>query len=98
MEASAPPLGLLKSATYEVVHTDLKPEDLLLAYTDGVTESSSHFGKEMFGERRLRNWLQQHHDMDVREIPEQLLQALNSFGRNDQDDDLTLLCMKRNNG
>jgi len=95
LEASAPPLGLVKSVKYEVVRTELHPGDTLLAYTDGVTETSGRVGKEMYGEKRLRAWLLDHLDTPVESLPEQLLDELNDFGRNDDDDDLTLLCMRR---
>jgi len=95
LEASAPPLGLLKSVQYEVVRTELHPGDTLLAYTDGVTETSGRIGKEMYGDKRLRKWFTDHLHEPVEIYPELLLEELNEFGRNDQDDDLTLLCMRR---
>ena len=95
LEASAPPLGLLKSVQYEVVRTELQPGDTLLAYTDGVTETSGHHGKEMYGDKRLRKWFAEHLEEPVEQLPELLLEELNAFGRTEQDDDLTLLCMRR---
>ncbi|GAV20345.1 phosphoserine phosphatase RsbU/P [Mariprofundus micogutta] len=95
LEASAPPLGLVKSVSYEVVRTELHPGDTLLAYTDGATETSGRVGKEMYGEKRLRAWLLEHLETPVEALPELLLEELNDFGRNEEDDDLTLLCMRR---
>jgi len=95
LEASSPPLGLMKGITYEVVRTELHPGDTLLAYTDGVTKTSSRMGKEMFGEARLRTWLSEHLDQPLDQFPALLLQELNEYGRNDQDDDLTILCVRR---
>lgn len=95
LEASAPPLGLMKGINYEVVRTELEPGDTLLAYTDGVTETSSRLGKEMYGESRLRVWLQEHLDEPLDTYPDQLLDELNEYGRNEQDDDLTILCVRR---
>ncbi len=95
LEASAPPLGLVKGVQYEVARTALQPGDTLLGYTDGVTETSSRPAGEMFGEARLRRWLREHDQEPVSLLPELLLQTLNAFGRDDQDDDLTLLCVRR---
>jgi len=95
LEASSPPLGLIKNMQYDIARTEFQPGDTLLAYTDGVTETSSHQGKAMFGENRLRTWLSEHADTAVGSLPSILLQDLNHFGRSDQDDDLTLLCVKR---
>jgi len=95
LEATSPPLGLIKNMQYEVIRTEFNPGDTLLAYTDGVTETSGRIGKDMYGEARLRKWLMAHADESVDKLPQQLLETLNAFGRNDEDDDLTLLCVKR---
>jgi len=95
LEASSPPLGLIKNLQYEVIRTEFDPGDTLLAYTDGVTETSGRIGKDMYGDARLRKWLIEHADESVNELPHLLLEELNAFGRNDEDDDLTLLSVKR---
>jgi sigma-B regulation protein RsbU (phosphoserine phosphatase) len=45
-------VGLFPSVTYEVGEVHLEPHDLLLAYTDGITEPENTYGEE-FGEARL---------------------------------------------
>jgi sigma-B regulation protein RsbU (phosphoserine phosphatase) len=45
-------VGLFPSAAYEVGEIRLEPHDLLLAYTDGITEPENTYGEE-FGESRL---------------------------------------------
>ncbi len=95
LEASAPPLGLVKGIHYQVARTEIQAGDTLLAYTDGVTETSGHAAHEKYGEARLRAWLAGHADLAVAEMPEALLAELTAFGRNEQDDDLTLLCIRR---
>jgi len=95
LQASSPPLGLIKNMNYEVVRSEFQAGDTLLAYTDGVTETSSASGKDMFGETRLRTWFMEHAKTEVHLMPEILLDDLNSFGRTENDDDLTLLCVRR---
>jgi len=95
LEASAPPLGLVKGMQYEVVRTTLQAGDTFVGYTDGVTETSNRQGNEMYGESRLRQWLIEYADEPVSLLPEALLETLNQFGRGEQDDDLTLLCVRR---
>jgi len=95
LEASAPPLGLVKGLQYEVSRTELQTGDTLIAYTDGVTETSSRLGNDMYGEARLTQWLIEHADEPVSLLPELLLESLNKFGRDEQGDDLTLLCVRR---
>jgi hypothetical protein len=95
LEASAPPLGLVKGIKYEVARTELQVGDTLVAYTDGVTETSNGQAREMYGEARFRRWLREHDDEPLSLLPELLLETLNAFGRDDQGDDLTLLCVRR---
>ena len=45
-------VGLFPAVTYEVGEIRLEPNDLLLAYTDGITEPENTYGEE-FGESRL---------------------------------------------
>ena len=95
LAALSPPLGLVKGISYEVTRTELDEGDALFCYTDGVTESSSHNGHERFGEARLKQWLLEHKDItDLKQLPEALLNTLNDYGRSDDDDDLTLLCVR----
>jgi len=95
LEASAPPLGLVKGLQFEVSRTELQAGDTLIAYTDGVTETSSRLGNDMYGEARFTKWLIEHIDEPVSLLPELLLESLNKFGRDEQGDDLTLLCVRR---
>ena len=95
LEASAPPLGLVKGMHYEVARTTLNAGDTLVAYTDGVTETSNRYGNEMYGEARFSQWLRDQSDAPLSSLPESLLEVLTDFGRDDQDDDLTLLCVRR---
>jgi len=95
LEASSPPLGLVKGVHYEVCRTVLNPGDTLVAYTDGVTETSNRGGNEFYGEARFRRWLEAHIELPVSELPEALIGELAEFGRDEQDDDLTMLCVRR---
>jgi sigma-B regulation protein RsbU (phosphoserine phosphatase) len=52
LRAGGTVVGLFPSATYEVGEIRLEPNDLLLAYTDGITEPENTYGEE-FGESRL---------------------------------------------
>jgi phosphoserine phosphatase RsbU/P len=45
-------VGLFPSVPYDVGEVHLEPQDLLLAYTDGITEPENTYG-EQFGEERL---------------------------------------------
>jgi len=99
LHASTPPLGLLPEIRIEPQRIELQPGDLLLAYTDGVTEAHSvkggNMGGEMFGDQRLADWLMTRRDSSLEDLPEDLLGMLKRFGQTTQEDDITLLCVQR---
>jgi serine phosphatase RsbU (regulator of sigma subunit) len=49
-------IGMFPAATYEEAAVDVKPGDVLLAFTDGVTEALN-LNEEEFGEQRLKTLL-----------------------------------------
>jgi len=95
LEATSPPLGVIKGVKFAVTRTELAVGDTLFAYTDGVTESSSRSGRKRFGDARLRKWLVAHGSEPLSALTNDLLVELNLFGRDGQDDDLTLLSVRR---
>ena len=69
----------------------LNPGDLLVCYTDGITEPENAYGEE-FGEQRLRDLVQQHCHQDNHEIIRIILDAVRSWtGVPELHDDMTLL-------
>nr|WP_319776149.1 GAF domain-containing SpoIIE family protein phosphatase [uncultured Sphaerochaeta sp.] len=53
LEATDVVLGVLENWKYEVNYRSLAPDDIFLAFTDGVTEAQN-LSYEMFGQERLR--------------------------------------------
>ena len=88
-------LGLLEELPPEMcneIEFELDRGDLLLLYTDGITE---HFkGDEMFGEDRLRAVFQASAKgdlTDISDVIEQLVNALDDFSAEPRRDDVTML-------
>lgn len=54
LDATDVVLGVLENWKYEINYTSLSSEDILLAYTDGITEAQS-LSSDMFGQERLRD-------------------------------------------
>jgi sigma-B regulation protein RsbU (phosphoserine phosphatase) len=84
-------VGLFPSATYEVGEICLEPNDLLLAYTDGITEPENTYGEE-FGEPRLldvaRSMLSASPELMVTEI----YRSVNEWtGSPELQDDMTMV-------
>ncbi|MCG3132976.1 MAG: hypothetical protein HMLKMBBP_00062 [Planctomycetes bacterium] len=53
ISAGGPPLGVLPDAEFPEGEAVLRPGDVLVAYTDGITEARPADGTEEFGEARL---------------------------------------------
>lgn len=87
-------VGLLENATYEDGVEQLNSGDILIAYSDGVTEPENDFGE--FGEERLIDVVRRHRHMPLDAISEQVMQALrNWIGGQEQPDDITLVLARQ---
>lgn len=93
-------LGVMPEAAYTEVHASIACPEVLLLYTDGVSESISPSGEE-FGEARLANWLNTLPAQPVQapSVVEQLLGVVDEFVAGAEPfDDLTCLVLCRNRG
>jgi sigma-B regulation protein RsbU (phosphoserine phosphatase) len=84
-------LGFMNEVRYEQATVALAPGDLLLLYTDGVSEAMNS-AEEEFGENRLRSFLGRYDG----QVPAEALallerEVLKFHGRADLEDDFTLL-------
>jgi serine phosphatase RsbU (regulator of sigma subunit) len=74
----------------------LEPGDVLLLFTDGVTEAEDSSGR-FFGEERLRQIFEEVHHLPPQQvIDEILLQARLFTGVQQFNDDVSLVVMKVN--
>jgi serine phosphatase RsbU (regulator of sigma subunit) len=95
LEGSGPVLGIMAAAPYseQVVHLDRG--DMLVLYSDGVTEATNHEYEE-FAEERLIEVLRIHRDRRASKIVDAVTSALAEFAAGaPQADDITLLVAKR---
>jgi DNA-binding LacI/PurR family transcriptional regulator/serine phosphatase RsbU (regulator of sigma subunit) len=66
----------------------LEPGDILVLYSDGVTEARNHL-HEQFGIGRLRKVIEASHTLSVREICAGVIEAVRAWAPS-QDDDMTV--------
>jgi len=92
------PLGLFPDTGYEVQEARLGPGDLLVCYTDGVTEAMNA-EEEMFGEDRLEEVLEGCGGARADDVVRRVREAVSTHTRDEpQYDDLTLLVLKLRSG
>ncbi len=72
----------------------LTKDDILLLYTDGITEAMNS-RRELFGEERLQHVLREHGDLSANQFVEKLKDSIYSFTEGaPQYDDITLVTIK----
>jgi sigma-B regulation protein RsbU (phosphoserine phosphatase) len=87
-------IGLLNDLEYEEGTVTLDPGDILIAYSDGVTEPENEFGE--FGEERLIEMVQRHRHLPLAAISQQVMQSLRAWiGDQEQPDDITLVLARQ---
>jgi len=88
-------LGVLEDIELEECEIDVAPGDLLVLYTDGVTEAMNADGQQ-FGEERLQATVAATPDASAQQILSALMDAVKAFaGDAPQSDDITVLVIKR---
>lgn len=94
LESHGPPLGFVAGSEFGGQTLQLESGDVLLLYTDGITEAADD-DLEMFGEERLAELLRQHAHDTVDGLLGAALGALAQFtGRQSYDDDVSLAIVK----
>jgi serine phosphatase RsbU (regulator of sigma subunit) len=83
-------IGLLEPWTCDVGEVVLEPGDLLVAYSDGITEAADADDQE-FGEQRLVETVVAHRAEPLPDLLEALYVAVRRFSGGEQADDQTLL-------
>ena len=83
-------LGMFDDLTFEEGTADLRPGDILLAFSDGITEPENEFGE--FGEMRLIELVLENRHLPLPQITEAVVGAVNDWiGGAEQPDDITVV-------
>jgi hypothetical protein len=95
LTASSYPLGMLSEATYTEGMVDMEPGDLLVAYSDGLSEATNEAGQE-FGVDRLREMLPDLQSVPLEQAGRIVLKAVEQYlaGERPQDDLSVVLVRK----
>ena len=94
LEAKGIPLGVTEDLDIEEKEIELLKDDVLVLYTDGVTEAVNE-KEEEFGEDRLIHIIQQNRSLTADQMIDKVQDEIMTFaGKQPQFDDITLMIMK----
>jgi sigma-B regulation protein RsbU (phosphoserine phosphatase) len=95
LEVNGLVVGAFDFAKYEESRVTLDPGDLLVFFTDGITEPENEYG-EMFGEDRLMELSVKYAHLDDAKLAQMIIDAAKSWTTGAElQDDMTLLLMRR---
>ena len=93
LETGGAPVGIFSGWTYEEGAIQLNPGDLVLAYTDGVTEVMNPAG-EQWGVEGLQKAAAENAQQSPEDIVHAIFESIDEFSRGRQTDDETVVVMR----
>lgn len=94
IELTGFPLGIFEDVSYDEWGVSLEPGDILVFHSDGITETINSEG-QFFGTDKLRQLIEQHHEVSATELADRILREVDWFAQNAPlADDRTLVVLK----
>jgi serine phosphatase RsbU (regulator of sigma subunit) len=95
LSEGGPLLGVVPSASFAQGRVELRPGDVLVAYSDGVLDSTNNAGED-FGYQRLKQQLRQMEKSSADAVLFSLLGAVQDFAEGRPlEDDISLVVLRR---
>ena len=87
-------LGPNPDARYERGYVRVRPSDVIVFYTDGITEATSPVGED-FGVPRLQELIAHNHTLPARALTDLIFQSVETFSRRTRPrDDQTVVVLR----
>jgi serine phosphatase RsbU (regulator of sigma subunit) len=98
LKSEAMPIGIAADAQFDSTEFQLETGDLMVAYTDGITEAENSNG-QLWGEERLETALRTCGEKTPEGVIEHILNEVSSFSSGQsQRDDMTLMVIRVEEG
>ncbi len=95
LNSSCPPIGLSPEEICELASADLMAGDVVVFYTDGITEAENRFGEE-FGMQRLSARVRRGSSLSAEDLMVDIYNSAADFCGDSFNDDVTILVVKCN--
>jgi len=89
-------IGVFPGKSYNITRLKLDPQDLLVLYTDGLTEA--RVNSELFGEEGLRRVVTEKAGLGIKDLAESLSASAKTFANDILSDDLLAMVINRVRG
>ncbi|MCC7155798.1 MAG: SpoIIE family protein phosphatase [Bryobacterales bacterium] len=94
LTASGVPIGLLPAASYTQDAVTLHPGDVLVCFSDGISEAANEKG-EMWQDTEIDDILLRSRDFSPQEITQRIVEAADAYaGEAEQADDMTIVTVR----
>jgi serine phosphatase RsbU (regulator of sigma subunit) len=90
LESTCTVIGLFRDWECGMEDVELAGGDVLVLYTDGITEAFNEAGDD-FGEHRLIDGLRRHRHLPPRDLLDAIMAEVRAFAAGEQHDDITLI-------
>ncbi len=87
------PLGVMPDSKFETGELTLSSGDLLVLYSDGITEAGLSSGSD-YGEKRLVSLVASVKDRPLAEIQKTVIEAVRAWAGSEPEDDMTLVIVR----
>ena len=88
-------LGILDTVNYDEEVYEIKSNQKIILYSDGITEARNVEG-DFYGEERFEKWLLDNKFLDPDAMVEGITEELNHFRKEaEQSDDITIIVIQR---
>lgn len=95
LPATGPLVATIENVSYGERTIHMGAGDLLVTFTDGVTEAHSSRDNVLYGEERLERLIQRINEKSVEEICDMIRHDTDHFAHHERQDDATLLVLRR---
>ena len=90
LDATGMAIGLFHEWESSVAEAQIESGDIVIMYTDGITEAPGNNGEE-FGEARLLSALRKNHNLGAASLLQKVEQVVEEFRLGEQHDDVTMV-------